>query len=255
MTVIGFTRPVSRLDDAVKEARDMGFEVMAAPSLEILPGEDSEFGKMEGSVEEGLTVVFGSGTAVEECSKRFGDRLPEMLSGCEVVSIGPNTTKVLEGAGIKASKEPEDYSSYGLVEILRDSVKGRKVMVVRSDSGSDALSDGLRDVGAEVIDVAAYRLKKAGMGNGLLHMMLSIKRKHMDCMAFTSPMSAQSFFDDIRDFFGQEDADRYMRENVKVAAIGRPTAMKLESLGRKPDIVPERTTFHDMLEAIKAEFE
>ena len=31
--------------------------------------------------------------------------------------------------------------------------------------------------------------------------------------------------------------------------------MKLESLGRKPDIVPERTTFHDMLEAIKAEFE
>ena len=116
-------------------------------------------------------------------------------------------------------------------------------------------ADGLRDAGAEVTDVAAYCLKKAGMGNGLLHMMLSIKRKHMDCMAFTSPMSAQSFFDDIRDFFGQEDADRYMRENVKVAAIGRPTAMKLESLGRKPDIVPERTTFHDMLEAIKAEFE
>ena len=152
-------------------------------------------------------------------------------------------------------EEPEDYSSYGLVEMLRDGVRGRKVMVVRSDSGSDVLSDGLRDAGAEVTDVAAYRLKKAGMGNGLLHMMLSIKRGHMDCMAFTSPMSAQSFFDDIRDFFGQEDADRYMRDNVMVAAIGRPTAMKLESLGRKPDIVPERTTFRDMLEAIKAEFE
>lgn len=255
MTVIGFTRPLSRLDDAVKEARDMGFDVMAAPSLEILPGDDAEFEKFQSSLADGITVVFGSGTAAEECNKRFGESFPTMLQSCNVISIGPNTTKVLTSFGVRVDSVPSDFSSYGLVDMLKGDVSGKKVVVVRSDSGSDVLSDGLKDAGAEVIDVASYKLKKAGMGNGLLHMFYSIKRKRMDCMAFTSPMSAQSFFDDIREFFGAEVADRYMRDNVKVAAIGRPTAMKLESLGRKPDIVPERTTFHDMLEAIKGAFE
>ena len=51
----------------------------------------------------------------------------------------------------------------------------------------------------------------------------------------------------------KEKGDEYLRQ-IKIAAIGRPTSERLESLGFKPDIVPEDTTFHDMLLAIKAAF-
>ena len=102
MTTIGFTRPSKRLPDSVKEARDLGFDVMVAPSLEILPGEDSEFKRLEESI-PGSIVVFCSSTAVEECQARFGNGLAGMVSGVKVVSIGPATTAKLKAAGIEPS--------------------------------------------------------------------------------------------------------------------------------------------------------
>ena len=102
----------------------------------------------------------------------------------------------------------------------------------------------------ELIDIASYKLQDMGMTSALMHMFIAIKRGKMDVMAFTSPMSAKSFFNQIDEYYGKEKAREYMDE-IKVAAIGRPTAMTLKAIGRPADIVPERTTFHDMLLAIK----
>ena len=253
MTTIGFTRPSKRLPDSVKEARDLGFDVMVAPSLEILPGEDSEFKRLEESV-PGSIVVFCSSTAVEECQTRFGNGLAGMVSGAKVVSIGPATTAKLKAAGIEPSAVPEDYSSYGLVDLLKGEASGSRIVLVRSDSGTDVLSDGLREAGADVVDVAVYRLKEAGMGNGLLHMMISLKQGRIDAMAFSSPLSASSFISRLEDRYGREKAAEYLH-GTKIAAIGLPTSRKLEELGFKPDIVPEKTTFHDMLLALRDEFQ
>lgn len=250
MTVLGFTRPTKRLKDSVKEAEDLGFTVMAAPSLDIESGDKEEFERLEANVGEGVPVIFGSATAVEECKKYFGERLGSVFAGCRVISIGPNTSKYLEKEGIAVSDVPEDYSSFGLVELLKDDIRGKKVVIVRSDSGTDILSDGLKDAGAELVDIASYKLTEVGMNSALFHMMIAIKRGEMDVMAFTSPMSATSFFGSMEKQYGKEKAAEYMGK-VKVAAIGKPTAMRLESLGRAPDIVPEKITFHDMLLAIK----
>ncbi|MFT0898635.1 uroporphyrinogen-III synthase [Candidatus Methanoprimaticola sp. MG2] len=253
MTVLGFTRPSKRLKDSVKEAEDMGFTVYAAPSLEILPGEDQQFARFEESVTPESIVVFCSSTAVEECQTRYGDRLPGIVGDAKVVSIGPATTGKLEAVGITPSAVPEDYSSYGIVDMMRDEVGGKRVILVRSDSGSDVLSDGMMDAGAELVDIAAYRLKEAGMGNALLHMMMELKSGRIDVMAFTSPMSASMFIAAVEKQFGKERGDEYLH-SVKVAAIGIPTKKRLTELGFAPDIVPEKTTFTDMLKAIRAEF-
>ena len=202
MTTIGFTRPSKRLPDSVKEARDLGFDVMVAPSLEILPGEDSEFKRLEESI-PGSIVVFCSSTAVEECQARFGNGLAGMVSGVKVVSIGPATTAKLKAAGIEPSAVPEDYSSYGLVDLLKGEASGSRIVLVRSDSGTDVLSDGLREAGADVVDVAVYRLKEAGVGNGMLHMMISLKQGKIDALAFSSPMSASSFISKLEDRYGK----------------------------------------------------
>ena len=139
MTVIGFTRPKDRIKDSVKEAEDMGFTVMVAPSLEIFTGDDEEFDKLTSSLIPGCIVIFGSATAVEQCQKRYGDSLKGMFDGMRMVSIGPATTKKLESVGLKVDSIPDDYSSYGLVDLLKGDVLGKRVVVIRSDSGSDVL--------------------------------------------------------------------------------------------------------------------
>jgi uroporphyrinogen-III synthase len=73
----------------------------------------------------------------------------------------------------------------------------------------------------------------------------------MDWIAFTSPMSSAVFFSHMEERFGKEKGDSYMHENVKVAAIGRPTAEELVRLGRPADLVPEKSTFRDLLCGIR----
>lgn len=251
--VLGFTRPAQKLKESVKEAEDMGFTVMSAPSMDIDIGDDAEFEKFTSSVSEGVTVVFASASAVEMAAKRFGNTLPGMLKGCRIISIGPATTKELVKNGIQGAEEPQDYSSYGALEMLREDAKGKKFILARSDRGSDVLKEGLEGAGAEVITVAVYKIREIGMGNGMFHMMIAIKRGKMDVLALTSPASAESFFESMFKQYGEDTAREYLSK-VKIAAIGTSTTQKLRELGREPDIVPSESTFHDMLLEIKKEF-
>lgn len=253
MTTLGFTRPSKRIKESVKQAEEMGFKAMGAPSMDIVPGDDSEFSRMDDSLEPGCYVVFCSVTAVEECKTRFGDRLGEMMEGKKVVSIGPSTTAKLESAGVKAVAVPGEYSSEGIVELLKNEVSGKRVILVRSDSGSDVLDEGLSAAGAEVVDIAAYKLKDAGMSIALLHLFTMLKQGRLDVMAFTSPKSASIFVTQIIAHFGKERGEEYLHK-AKIVAIGGPTSKRLTELGFPPDIVPENATFPDMLKAVKDYF-
>ena len=247
MTVIGFTRPLPKLEAAIREAEAMGFTVMAAPSMSISMGDDSEFSRMESAL-PGSIAIFGSTTAADICRERYGERFPEVFSGATVIAIGSATGGRLESYGLKVSGMPDEFSSYGLIEMLGGSIEGRRVVMVRSDSGTDVLTKGIPEAGAELIDIAVYKLVDAGMTPELEAMIDAISEKKMDWMAFTSPMSARTFFKHVADRLGDASI---MVDNVKVAAIGRPTAEALVKLWRPADLVPEQATFRDLLEAIR----
>ncbi len=258
MTVrIAFTRPADKIDESLSLAESLGLEAMAAPSLRAMPGYDSDYLAAERDLLSGKVsfAVFGSGTAVEFCSKKWGDgRFASLFSRIPAVSIGPHTSDVLAGHGMEAAMMPQDdYSSYGVVAMLSPLVRGKGVMLVRSDSGTDILREGLSDAGAEVIEFPAYRLEKVGMTPELKAIMGALESGGLDAIAFTSPMSASSFREELEAEYGADKADR-MLSSVDRAAIGRPTSERLKQLGHPPQIVPEKTTFRDMLLEIR-EFE
>jgi len=252
MITVAFTRPAKRLEESVELAESMGFRVFAAPSLEIMDGDAEEFLRAEEQIRSGEVdiVIVGSATAVEECTRVYGAGLPELLSKVRVVSIGSNTTEALRRANVRVDSEPEDYSSYGLIDLLKNDAKGKTVLLIRSDKGSKVLLDGLESNGAKVKEFAAYRLKAVGETEQSDAIMECLKKGELDVMAFTSPMSAETFLSDLAAKYGAEDS-KFILGQTHVAAIGGPTAMRLEELGRIPDIIPEKTTFKDMLEAIK----
>jgi len=247
MKVLGFTRPASKLQASVSEAEALGFKVFAAPSLEIIHSDASEFMRLKESLSPGIPVVFGSTTAADHCRQEFGDDLAGLFKPCKVIAIGPGTSARLESLGVRVDIVPEDYSSYGLVEEIKSRFSPGKVILVRSDSGTEIISEGLASSGYDIIDVATYKLEAAEIGDEMKALLRAVKDE-LDWMAFTSPMSASTFFDRMKEMYGNDYLA--LLDSIKVAAIGRPTAEMLESLGRKPDLIPEKTTFHDLLLSI-----
>lgn len=249
MRTLGFTRPASKLPASVKEAEAMGFRVLAAPSLEIIHGDRSEFERLRSCLTDGAPVVFGSTTSVDHCLQEFGPGFASTVNACFTIAIGPGTADRMVSNGIRVDLIPDDHSSYGLVGEIKERFRSGRVVVVRSDSGTDIISEGLKESGLELEDIAVYRLRACDAGPEMIAILDAISDGTLDCMAFTSPMSASSFFDNMKARFGDGYLER-MRP-VKVAAIGRPTADMLTSLGRPPDMVPVRTTFTDLLICIK----
>ena len=248
MKVLGFTRPASKLQASVEEAEALGFKVFAAPSLEIIHGDPSEFSRLRESLSSGVPVIFGSTTAADHCKQEFGDELVELFRPCEVIAIGPGTSARLESLGVRVDLIPEDHSSYGLVEEIKKRYSPCKIVLVRSDSGTEIILEGLSSSGYEIVDVATYKLEAAEVGDDMRALLKAVKDE-LDWMAFTSPMSASTFFERMKEFYGNDYLA--LMDSIKVAAIGRPTAEMLESLGRKPDLIPEKTTFHDLLLSIQ----
>jgi len=255
MITVAFTRPADKLDDSIRLAESLGMRAMGAPSLEILEGYDTEYKSAEKTLTTGDVdyVVFGSGTAIDKCVHRFGlEKFKKLFTGKVLVAIGPYTAKILKSiGGLNHDIMPVlDYSSYGIVKALNGKLDGKNIMLVRSDSGSAVLKKGLLEEGANVIEFASYRLKKVGITTDLEKIFEGLKEGSVDVIGFTSPMSAESFLSLMEGKYGKEESMKILSER-KVAAIGRPTSMRLTMLGRAPDIVPEKTTFEDMLISIR----
>lgn len=126
-----------------------------------------------------------------------------MLAGCDVIAIGPGTAERLREYDVRADIIPGDHSSYGLLDAIRSRYSGGRIALVRSDSGSNVLSDGLRESGFEPVDIAAYRLRAATIGPEMIAIMDAIAEKKLDWIAFTSSMSASSFISAMETRFGE----------------------------------------------------
>ena len=247
MTVLFFTRTKDRMQESVKIAEDMGFEVIGFQSVEIVHKDPAEIKREISLISNGWAdiVVFASPTTVIECERAVGQDMANCFGKTELLSIGPGTAKELRRVGLD-SKVPEDYSSAGLVEFLGNSLSKRRITILRSDKGSDVLRKGFEKAGATVTEVAVYGLTKAESEvDGVIS-------KKIDAYAFTSAFSARCFIDAVSERIGEERTIEMFR-NSFVSAIGRPTADCLEKMGVRVDMIPENSTFTDLLTGIRSQ--
>lgn len=250
MKTMAVMRPSRRLSESVEMVESMGYRVLAAPSLDIIHGNPDDFRKVASKLGEGIVdiAVFVSPTSVEEFKTALGD-FSRLLEGVKVVSIGTGTTASLKKMGLSPDAMAGEFTSSGLVDLLKGSVRGKKVLVVHSDKGSPVLIDGLVADGAEVIDLIAYRLVPAADDGRINSIMEEGSKGRVDAFLFTSPFSSETFFDSAVSALGEAGAMNMLKSSV-VAAIGDPTSQRLESLGVRVDVVPPRATFGDLLEAV-----
>jgi uroporphyrinogen-III synthase len=221
-----------RIDEAVALLDSLGADPVPDPMLAVEP--------TGATPEDAPYVVMTSKTGVELVDDE--GRTP---GDATLVAIGERTARAMREAGWEVDVVPEEYSSAGLVAALADDVAGERVEVARSDHGSDVLTDGLADAGADVHETVLYRLvRPAGSGDSAE----LAADGDLDAALFTSSLTVEHFLDAAAERGVREAAVDGLNDAI-VGAIGDPTRETAESLGIEVDVVPEEATFESLATA------
>lgn len=124
---------------------------------------------------------------------------------------------------------------------------GKRIVVTRTRKQAGALSDRLRDLGAEVIELPTIRIAPPADLRAFAEL---VQDSHgYDWIVFTSPNGVTAFFemfyklyDDARDIGG-----------ARIAAIGPATAQRVREFHLKVDLQPEEYVAEGVVRAFKRE--
>lgn len=157
------TRPQPQADAWVRLLRAAGLPALALPLIEIGPAPDpAAVRAMVDGLQPGMLVMFVSPNAVSQ----FGACLPAGWAwpdGVRAACTGPGTVAALHALGVPpaavvAPAPGGVLESESLWERLRaEDWLGRRVWIVRGDGGRDWLASTLRQAGADVAFLQAYR--------------------------------------------------------------------------------------------------
>jgi uroporphyrinogen III methyltransferase/synthase len=248
------TRSREQAAELVDMLEERGAEAIQAPTIRIAPPEDME-ALDRACADAGAYdwIVFTSANAVDSFMRRVlanGDIRD--LKGVRLCAIGPSTAQCLSRYGIRVDLTPGEARSEAVIDALKAAatVKGARFLLPRSDIGREVLADQLRDAGAEVSAVAAYRTLPGGSERDAdqdIYRMLLDGR--IDVVTFTSASTVKNF----AKILGEEQAADLLRTTV-VASIGPVTAEAAQQLGIQTTVMPERYTIPDLVDALVEHF-
>ena len=245
------TRPREVASDLVSRLEALGAEAIVAPLIRIEPPEDPA--PLRSAASEAATfdaIVFTSRHAVDAFvharrDSGAGDALDRPL----LCAVGPGTAARLAAHGYRADIVPGEFRAEGLLEALlaRGVAAGARVLVPRADIGRDVVAEGLRQAGARVTDVVAYRtVADAGVRTGEGPDAAQLLRDgRIDVVTFTSGSAVTSF---VR-AFGTDEARRLLA-GVIVATIGPVTSAAVRELGLTVHVQAASATAADLVHAI-----
>jgi uroporphyrinogen-III synthase len=147
------TRPEGRAGELNQAIEDAGGSVVAFPVLEIETRDEVILKDEQARLPAPDIAIFVSTNAV-----RFGlGYIP--ASGVKIAAIGPTTRASIEAEGRTVDIYPASGfdSEHLLQEPELKQVQGKNVRIVRADSGRELLATMLRDRGARVDYLSAYR--------------------------------------------------------------------------------------------------
>ncbi|HVB87837.1 MAG TPA: uroporphyrinogen-III synthase [Candidatus Dormibacteraeota bacterium] len=228
------TRAPEQAAEMVHALEDLGAEVAVLPLVAFAPPDDCN------ALDEALrnlsrfdAILFLSRNAVRYVFQRcrtLGMKC-ELLGGSNrsIAAVGPATAEEAAKEGLRVSFVAENRTGESLVGELRDKLAGCRVLLPRSDRGDARVPFALREAGATVTEVVAYRTLAPDKLNP--EILGRIVRGDVDCVVFASPSAFRNFSKSI----GREAANK-IAESVHFAAIGPTTARAIREAGARVDI-------------------
>jgi uroporphyrinogen III methyltransferase / synthase len=249
------TRSLEQAGELIEMLEERGAEAIPAPAIRIAPPQETA-ALEQAAAEAGQFdwIVFTSGNAVDS----FMDRLLAVsdvrdLKGVRICTIGPTTASRLARYGIRVDLMPPEFRAEAVVEALKGSgnLKGRRFLIPRADIARDLLAEELRNAGADVTDVVAYRTIPAAVerdaGPDIYRMLLD---RQIDAVTFTSASTVRNFVS----MLGRDQAIDLLGGTI-VASIGPVTAEAAQQLDIATNVMPARYTIPDLVDALVEHFQ
>jgi uroporphyrinogen III methyltransferase/synthase len=197
-------------------------------------------------------IVFTSANAVEAFMTALldGSRDIRALKGPVLCAVGTATADRLSRYGIKVDLVPSEFRAEAVVSTLMAlrPVTSLQVLLPRADIGREVIATQLREAGAEVTEVIAYRtvLQEGPRANepDIYGMLLDGR---IDVVTFTSASAVRNFLK----VYGSDQAVDLLNTTI-VATIGPVTAETATQLGIRVDIQPTTYTIPALVDAIAA---
>jgi uroporphyrinogen III methyltransferase/synthase len=238
---VAVTRPRETADDLIDALAARGASVVARPAIRLEPPTDPRpLAGAAAAVSDYDWILFTSANGVDHFARalaRCGRRPDE---AARVACVGPATAAAAADAGFPSGPVAARHLSEGLVETLKaaGSLRGRRVLLPRSEAGRDALPDALRALGADVHDIPAYR--PFADRASLEPLAGEVRAGLIDVVILTSSSAAAAY------------ADIVGPGGVTYACIGPVTAATARGAGLTPALVADQHTGAGLVEAIEA---
>jgi uroporphyrinogen III methyltransferase/synthase len=173
------------------------------------------------------------------------------LHGVRLCTVGPSTASRLQRYGIRVDLTPAEFRAEALTEALRGSgsLEGLRILMPRADIARDRLAEELRALGAEVVDVVAYRTIAGNADRGEYDVYRMLLDRQIDAVTFASASAVRNFVA----MLGDEQAADLLHSTV-VASIGPVTAEAAQQLGIETSVMPQRYTIPDLVDALVEHF-
>lgn len=241
------TRARAQAESLALRIEEAGGEVVEFPTIDIRPPDD--FAAFDAALEKIETydwLIFTSVNSVEPFLSRL-KRQGKSIAGLQAMrigAIGPETAKRLEESGLRTALVPTRYQAEGILDALApESVRGKRVLIPRAAEAREILPQTLRERGATVDVVVAYRTMLPAIDSASLAQ--RFQRSEIDAVTFTSSSTVRNF---VR-LFGETNLNSIVGTGA-VACIGPITARTVEELGGRADIVAEEFTVPGLVRAM-----
>jgi len=245
------TRPAHQSDSFARMLRDEGAEPVLTPAIRIEPPPDPA-PLRDAIADMGYGwVVFTSANGVrrffEEVDAQGKDA--RVLGRSRVCAIGPATDATLREHGVRADVIPEEFKGEGAAKAILEAgdVSGVRVLLPRAEVAREALPEMLRDAGAEVDVVPAYRTLGASE-EAAIAIRDAVHRRTVDVLTFTSPSTVR----EVANALGAH-ADA-VSEGFTIACIGPITGKAAQDRGWPVHVQPDEYTAEGLVDALREHF-
>lgn len=243
------TRARDQLAEFTRRLEILGAEVVEFPTIEIVPaGSAADLDRAAAEVDRYDWVAFTSANGVafffDRLAAQGGDA--RRLGRARLAAIGPQTAAALHARGLRADVVPGEYRAEALAAAFAaEPLGGKRVLLPRAAGARPVLPDTLRQLGAIVDEVEAYRaVRPEAVPDGVRE---RLARGEIDVVTFTSSSTVTNF----AALLGAQELPELLGQ-ARVACIGPVTAETARQLGLRVAVVASHYTVAGLTEAIRA---